>query len=61
MTYPAYSENQIEQRIDDLPVSVRDVKQAIAELARVMKDYIDKKSPHEAEAKLNAIIARAEK
>lgn len=61
MIYPAYSENQSELRIDDLPATIGDVKAAIRELARVMKDYIDKKSPHEAEAKLNAIITRAEK
>lgn len=43
----AYSENQTELRIDDMSVTVRDVKEAVSELARTIRDYVDKKVLYE--------------
>jgi len=37
----------LELKIDDLPASVRDIKEAIAELAGAMKEYTDKKMDYE--------------
>lgn len=53
MSESTYSESEIVYSINDLGVNTRDVKQAIAELARVMKDYVDNKVLYEIAAGAN--------
>jgi len=36
-----YSDNALTLSIDDLPVTIRDVKEAQAEMARVLREYVD--------------------